>query len=60
MVADGYLEKQRKNPNDPVRFVNRIGVTEGGERAKVHYFIDMVKITEEQNMTISIPSAQNC
>lgn len=48
MVADGSLKKQRKNPNDPARFVNRIAVTEDGEKAKVHYFLDLDKIVEEE------------
>lgn len=48
MVANGSLKKQRKNPNDPARFVNRIAVTEDGEKAKVHYFLDQDKIAEEE------------
>lgn len=48
MVADGSLKKQRKNPNDPARFVNRIAVTQDGEKAKVHYFLDLDKIAEEE------------
>ena len=27
MVANGSLKKQRKNPNDPARFVNKVAVT---------------------------------
>lgn len=34
--------------NDPARFVNRIAVTEEGEKAKVHYFLDQEKIAEEE------------
>lgn len=48
MVVNGSLKKQRKNPNDPARFVNRIAVTEDGEKAKVHYFLDQDKIAEEE------------
>lgn len=48
MVAGGSLKKQRKNPNDPARFVNKIAVTEYGEKAKVHYFLDLDKIAEEE------------
>lgn len=48
MVADGSLKRQRKNPNDPARFVNRIAVTEEGEKAKVHYFLDQERIAEEE------------
>lgn len=48
MVAGGSLKKQRKNPNDPARFVNKVAVTEDGEKAKVHYFLDLDKIAEEE------------
>lgn len=48
MVADGSFKKQRKNPNDPARFVNKIAVTEDGEKANVHYFLDFDKIAEEE------------
>lgn len=48
MVAGGSLKKHRKNPNDPARFVNKIAVTEDGEKAKVHYFLDLDKIAEEE------------
>ena len=48
MVAGGSFKKQRKNPNDPARFVNKIAVTDEGEKAKVHYFLDLDKIAEEE------------
>ncbi len=48
MVAEGTLKKQRKNPNDPARFVNRIAVTKEGEKADVHYYLDLDKIAEEE------------
>lgn len=48
MVANGALKRQRKNPNDPARFVNKVAVTEEGEKAKVHYFLDQDKIAEEE------------
>ena len=48
MVADGSFKRQRKNPNDPARFVDKIAVTEEGEKAKVHYFLDLDKIAEEE------------
>lgn len=48
MVANGSLKRQRKNPNDPARFVNKVAVTEEGEKAKVHYFLDQDKIAEEE------------
>lgn len=48
MVANGSLKRQRKNPNDPARFVNKLAVTTEGEKAKVHYFLDLDKIAEEE------------
>ena len=48
MVANGTLKKQRKNPNDPARFVNKIAATEEGEKAKIHYYLDLDKIAEEE------------
>lgn len=48
MVAKGSLKRQRKNPNDPARFVNKIAATEDGEKAKIHYYLDLEKIAEEE------------
>lgn len=48
MVASGSLKKQRKNPNDPARFVGKEAVTEDGESAEIHYYLDKKKITEEE------------
>ena len=48
LVANGTLKKQRKNPNDPARFVNKIAATEEGEKAKIHYYLDLDKIAEEE------------
>ena len=48
MVANGSLKRQRKNPNDPARFVNKIAATEEGEKAKIHYCLDLDKIAEEE------------
>lgn len=48
MVADGSLKKQRKNPNDPARFVNKVAVTGDGEKAGIHYYLDTDKIAEEE------------
>ena len=48
MVDSGSLKKQRRNPNDPARFVGKIAVTEDGEKAKVHYYLDSEKIMEEE------------
>lgn len=48
IIAGGALKKQRKNPNDPARFVNKIAVTKEGEKAKIHYYLDQDKIAEEE------------
>ena len=48
MVSDGVLKKQRKNPNDPARFVNKFATTEEGEKAKIHYYLDQDKIHSEE------------
>ena len=48
MVANGTLKKQHKNPNDPAGFVNKIAATEEGEKAKIHYYLDLDKIAEEE------------
>lgn len=48
MVTNGSLKKQRKNPNDPARFVNKVAVTEDGEKAGIHYYLDTDKIAEEE------------
>ena len=48
MVANGYLKKQCKNTNDPARFVNKVAVTNEGEKTKIHYYLDMDKIAEEE------------
>ena len=48
MVADGKLKKQRRNPNDPARFVGKIAVTDDGEKANIQYYLDEEKISEEE------------
>lgn len=48
MIAGGSLKKQRKNPNDPARFVNRLAVTREGEKADIHYCLDLERIAEEE------------
>lgn len=47
MIASGNTKKQRKNPNDPGRFIGTLAVTEDGEAAKVHAFLDENKIADE-------------
>lgn len=49
MVDSGKCKKQRKNPNDPARFVGKQAVTKEGEKADIHYYLDEEKIAEEEN-----------
>ena len=49
MVASGRRKTERKNPNDPARFVGKLAVTKDGEKAKIHYFLDKGKIAEEES-----------
>lgn len=48
MVANGSLKRQRKNPNDPARFVNKVAATRDGEKADIHYYLDEDRIAEEE------------
>ena len=48
MLKSGNTKKQRKNPNDPARFIGTIAVTEEGEAAKIHSFLDETKIADEE------------
>ncbi len=49
MIESGSLKKQRKNPNDPARFVNKTAVTQDGEIADIKtYQLDLEKIAEEE------------
>ena len=48
MITSGNTKKQRKNPNDPARFIGTIAATEDGEVAKIHTFLDENKIANEE------------
>ena len=49
MIESGSLKKQRKNQNDPARFVNKTAVTQDGEIADIKtYQLDLEKIAEEE------------
>lgn len=48
MIASGNTKKQRKNPNDPARFIGTVAATENGEAAKIHSFLDENKIANEE------------
>ena len=47
MLAAGSAKKQRKNPNDPARFIGKLAATKDGEVAKIHNFLDTDKIETE-------------
>ena len=47
MLASGNSKKNRKNPNDPARFIGSMAVTKDGEAASVEHYLDENKITEE-------------
>lgn len=48
MLNLGKSRRQRKNPNDPARFIGTVAVTEDGEKAKIHSFLDEDKIANEE------------
>lgn len=47
MLKNGTLKKNRKNPNDPARFVGKDAATRDGEAADIHYYLDEEKVSEE-------------
>ena len=48
MIKSGKLKKNRKNPNDPARFVEKLAVTKDGEKADIKYYLDEDKIANEE------------
>lgn len=47
MLKSGKIKKERKNPNDPARFIGKTAVTEDGEIAKIKNYLDTDKIENE-------------
>lgn len=47
MLSNGNYRKNRKNPNDPARFIDKTAVTEDGEIANILYSLDEAKIEQE-------------
>ena len=47
MLSNGKPKKNRKNPNDPARFIEKEAVTKDGEIADILYFLDEEKIAQE-------------
>ena len=47
MINKGAHKKNRKNPNDPARFIGKDACTKDGEVAEIHYYLDETKISDE-------------
>ena len=47
MIQSGSYKKNRKNPNDPARFIDKLAATKDGEAADIHYYLDEEKVSEE-------------
>ena len=47
MIDSGKTKKERRNPNDPARFIGTMAVTQDGEAASIHKFLDEEKIESE-------------
>lgn len=47
MVGSGKAKRNRKNPNDPARFIGTVAATKDGEAADIHSYLDAEKIEFE-------------
>lgn len=47
MLDSGSTKKNRKNPNDPARFIGTAAATQEGQAADIHHFLDENKIAQE-------------
>lgn len=47
MISSGNTKRQRKNPNDPARFIAAKAATDDGEAAKIHHYLDKDKVENE-------------
>ena len=47
LLGSGKVRKNRKNPNDPARFIDSFAVTSDGEAAEIRCCLDEAKIKEE-------------
>lgn len=47
MVGTGKPKKNRKNPNDPARFIGTAATTKEGKTAEIHSYLDKEKIESE-------------
>lgn len=47
MLDSGKAKRNRKNPNDPARFIGKTAVTKDGEAAQIRQYLDEEKISDE-------------
>ena len=47
MLDSGNTKKNRRNPNNPARFIGTTAVTKEGETADIQHYLDEHKISEE-------------
>lgn len=47
MLDSGNTKKNRKNPNDPARFIGTTAATKEREASDIHHYLDENKITED-------------
>lgn len=47
MLDTGTAKKNRKNPNDPARFIGTMAATRDGEAADIKHYLDETKISDE-------------
>ena len=47
MLEHGTYKRERRNPNDPARFISKIVATSAGEKAEVHPYFDEEKVENE-------------
>lgn len=47
ILGSGKAKKNRKNPNDPARFIRTVAATKDGESADIHSYLDTDKIESE-------------
>lgn len=46
-IKSGEVKRNRKNPTDPARFIEKTAVTKDGEKADIKYFLDEEKVEQE-------------
>jgi hypothetical protein len=47
LIDSGSIKRNRKNPNDPARFIGKMAVTDSGEVANIHNYLDTDKVEQE-------------